>query len=110
MKNLSKSFIGFLILFFSISHAQKKPTKGDLAVEKFRKENPDFYKAHPFGLADSGANTGIDYSNFNGKNCSEIAKKENWSVWQAPQNADERCSKYLKMRKLKKIALYPLIK
>ena len=48
MKNLSKSFIGFLILFFSISHAQKKPTKGDLAVEKFRKENPIHHIKSPF--------------------------------------------------------------
>lgn len=82
-------------------------TPFELELVKFRQENPVFFKNHIEGLNSSTGKTNIDYSNFNGKDCSEIAKKENWSVWQAPQNADEKCSKYLKMKKLKKIALYP---
>lgn len=87
-----------------------KPTAGDLVLQKFRKENPQLYNAHIMGFADSGGNTGIDYSNFNGKNCSEIAKKEKWSSWNAPVDADKKCEKYLNMKKVKKVMFYPLIK
>ncbi len=83
-------------------------TRGQLTLIEFRQENPVYYKNHIEGLADSAGKTNIDYSNFNGKDCSEIAKKENWGEWSPPENADEKCSKYLKNKKLKKILLYPL--
>lgn len=79
----------------------------DLELIKFRQENPIFYRNHTEGLAESGGRTNIDYSNFNGKDCSEIAKKEKWSKWNAPNDADARCTKYLKMKKIKKIMFYP---
>jgi len=89
-----------------------KPTAADLEMQKFRKENPQLYSAHIMGLpgTESSTQTSIDYSNFNGKNCSEIAKKENWGNWNPPVDADKRCEKYLKVKKVKKVLLYPLIK
>ncbi|QIG89906.1 hypothetical protein G6R40_09640 [Chryseobacterium sp. POL2] len=83
-------------------------TEAELQVLQFRKDNPEFYKNHKEGLSESLVRSNIDYSNLNGKNCSEIAEKENWSKWTLPSNADARCSKYLKMKKIKKIAIYPL--
>lgn len=94
----------------NIKSNSKKLTPGELELEKFRKENPQFYKAHIMGLADSAGDTGIDYSNFNGKNCTEIAKKENWGNWNAPVDADKRCEKFLKMKKVKKVMFYPIVK
>lgn len=89
----------------------KKPTAADLEVQKFRRENPQLYNAHIMGFSTEGSSqTSIDYSNFNGKNCSEIAKKEKWSSWNPPVDADKRCEKYLKVKKVKKVLLYPLIK
>lgn len=83
-------------------------TPGEIELAKFRQENPIFFKNHIEGLADSAGKTNIDYSNFNGKDCSEIAKKENWGKWSPPDNADEKCKKYLKSKSLKKVLLYPL--
>lgn len=104
-----KTSLPILILLVSTySYGQQKKTKGDLELEKIRKENHSFYENHITGLADSGTNIGVDYYNFHGKNCSEIARKENWSRWSPPNNADEKCAKFLKMKKIKKIITYPL--
>lgn len=88
----------------------KKPTAADLEVQKFRKENPQLYKAHIMDHSGTYADTGIDYSNFKGKNCSELANKENWGKWNPPVDADKRCEKYLKMKKVKKVMFYPVVK
>ena len=90
----------------------KKPTSADLEVQKFRRENPQLYNAHIMDLpgTEGSTQTNIDYSRFNGKNCSEIAKKEKWGSWNPPVDADKRCEKYLKMKKVKKVMFYPLIK
>lgn len=85
-------------------------TPFELEIAKHRKENQEFYKKHIEGIASSTSNTGVDYSNFKGKNCSEIAKKENWSQWSPPIDADKKCEKYLKLKKVKKVLLYPLNK
>ncbi len=88
----------------------KRVTPGDQELEKFRQENPVYFKNHIEGLASSAGSTGIDYSNFNGKNCSEIAKKENWGNWNPPVDAEKRCEKFLKMKKVKKVMFYPIVK
>lgn len=104
-----------ILLFSQQTKANKKKSSKslsplELAAIEFRQENPDFYKAHPFGLAGTNGSmkTSIDYSKYRGKDCSEIARKEKWSVWQAPDNADEKCKKYLQNKKVKKVLLYPL--
>ena len=85
-------------------------TPFELEIAQHRKENPEFYNNHIEGMGTSTSKTGVDYSNFNGKNCSEIAKKENWSKWSPPIDADKKCENSLKMKKVKKVLLYPLNK
>src|SRR5690606_37666504 len=82
----------------TVKSTSPKPTEADLEVQKFRNENPQLTKSHMMGHSTSYSDSGIDYSNFNGKNCTEIAKKENWGNWNPPVDADKRCEKFLKMK------------
>lgn len=89
-------------LAFSQKNSNKKKVKAssgltamEIELAKFRKENPIYFQNHIEGSSESSGKTSINYSKFNGKNCSEIAKKENWGKWNPPDNADEKCRKFL---------------